>query len=473
MSWTVEAIDRLLTVPREHERLEFKEAKQQFDTTKLLRYCVALANEGGGELVLGVSDRPPRRVVGTQAFVDPGAIKARIAEALRIRVEIEEVPHPDGRVLVFIVPSRPAGTALAFEGAYLMRAGEDLLPMTEDMLRRIFDEGRPDFFLRPAMSQVSADDVIRCLDTQSLFDLFKLPYPATRDGVLARCESEKLVDHEGTGLDAGWNITNLGALLLAKDLREFAGLQRKAPRVIVYRGINKLDTVRDQIGAKGYAVGFEGLIAYINSQLPANEVIGQALRADVRMYPELAIRELVANALIHQDVEDSGSFVMIEIYADRIEISNPGKPLIPPDRFIDEYKSRNERLADLMRRFGICEEKSSGIDKVVSQVEAWQLPAPDFRVGERSTTVVLYAHKAFDDMDRKERVRACYQHACLRYVSNQKMTNQSLRERFQLPETKAEAVSRIISDTSDEGLVKLDDPESKSRRYAKYVPYWA
>jgi ATP-dependent DNA helicase RecG len=466
--WNAEAINKLLTVPREHEHLEFKEAKQQFDTTKLLRYCVALANEGGGNLVLGVSDRLPRRVVGTQAFCDLGAIKARIAEALRIRVEIDEVSHPDGRVLVFIVPSRPVGTALAHEGAYLMRAGEDLVPMTEDMLRRIFDEGRPDFLSRTAMPHVSADEVIRLLDTQSLFDLFKIPYPVAREGVLARCESERLIERQASG----WDITNLGALLLAKDLREFDGLQRKAPRVIVYRGANKLDTVRDQIGGKGYAVGFEGLVAYINSQLPSNEVIGHALRADVRMYPELAIRELVANALIHQDIEDTGSFVMIEIYVDRIEISNPGKPLIPPDRFIDEYKSRNERLADLMRRFGICEEKSSGIDKVISLVEAWQLPAPDFRVGERNTTVVLYAHKEFDEMDRKERVRAGYQHACLHYVSNKKMTNQSLRQRFRLPENKAETVSRIISDAVEEGLIKLDDPESKSRRYAKYVPYW-
>lgn len=187
----------------------------------------------------------------------------------------------------------------------------------------------------------------------------------------------------------------------------------------------------------------------------------------------LGIRELVANALIHQDIEDFGSFVMVEIYTDRVEIANPGKPLIPADRFIDEYKSRNERVADLMRRFGICEEKSSGIDKVVALAEAWQLPAPDFRVGERHTSVVLYAHKAFEDMDRKDRVRACYQHCCLRYVSNQKMTNQSLRERFKLPETRTETASRIISDTVDEGLVKLDDPDNKSKRYAKYVPYWA
>lgn len=468
MSLSPENFDQLLAASDEDEHLEFKEAKQQFDFTKLLRYCVALANEGGGKLILGVSDRVPRKVVGTRAFADLSTLKARIVEAIHIRVQVDELAHPNGRVLVLTIPSRPAGTALSYEGAYLMRAGENLLPMTEDMLRRIFDEGRPDFFSRPAASGITADDVVRLLDTHAMFDLFKLPYPSNREGVLTRCESERLIKRKG----AGWLITNLGAILLAKDLREFEALQRKVPRVIVYRGINKLETIRDQFGIKGYAAGFEGLISFINSQLPANEVIGQALRTDVHMYPELAIRELVANALIHQDVEDSGSFVLIEIFVDRIEISNPGKPLIPPDRFIDEYKSRNERMADLMRRFNICEEKSSGIDKVISLAEVWQLPAPDFRVGEKSTMVVLFAHKKFEDMDRKDRVRACYQHACLRYVSNQKMTNQSLRERFQLSESRAETVSRIIADAVDEGLIKLDDPENKSRRYAKYLPYW-
>lgn len=289
-----------------------------------------------------------------------------------------------------------------------------------------------------------------------------------RNAALARLAQEQLiVESEGI-----WNITNLGALLFAKDLRQFGQLSRKAPRVIVYKGANKLETVREQIGVKGYAVGFEGLVSYINSQLPANEVIGQALRTETRMYPEIAIRELVANALVHQDLEDFGSFVMIEIYCDRIEITNPGTPLIPTDRFIDEYKSRNERLTDLMRRFRICEEKSSGIDKVVAAAEFFQLPAPDFRTGEQHTSVVLLAHKDFDDMDRKERVRACYQHACLLYVSNQKMTNQSLRERFKLPESKMEAISRIISDAVNDGKVRLDDPENRSRRYAKYIPFW-
>jgi ATP-dependent DNA helicase RecG len=371
-------------------------------------------------------------------------------------------------VLVFDIPPRPAGTAFASEGAYLMRVGESLVPMSEDMLRRIFEEGRPDFLLRPAMTNVSAEDIVRLLDSQSFFDLMQLPYPATRDAVLQRFENEQLVIRHS----AGWHISNLGALLFAKNLREFDILQRKTPRVIVYKGVNKLETIREQMETKGYAVGFQRLIEYINSQLPTNEVIGQALRTETRMYPEVAIRELVANALVHQDIEDFGSFVMVEIYSDRIEISNPGTPLIPTDRFIDDYKSRNERLTDIMRRLGICEEKSSGIDKVVGLAEAWQLPAPDFRVATQHTSVVLFAHKPFEEMDRKERVRACYQHACLRYVSNQQMTNQSLRERFNLPANRTETASRIIADAIESGLIKVDNPENQSKKYVRYAPYW-
>jgi len=468
MSFTADDINHLIAAPHEHEHLEFKKAEQQFDTTKLFRYCVALANEGGGNLLLGITDEHPRSVVGTRAYPNLDKVKAQIFDKLSFRVEVEEVSHPDGRVLIFTIPSRPSGTAFSYDGAYLMRVGESLCPMTEDMLRRIFAEGGPEFLLRPALTNISAEDVVRLLDSQSFFDLTQLPYPATREAVLQRFEHEQLIIRHADE----WHISNLGALLFAKNLREFDMLQRKAPRVIVYRGVNKLDAIREQIGTKGYAVGFQGLIEYINGQLPANEVIGQALRTDTRMYPEVAIRELVANALVHQDVEDARSFVMIEIYSDRIEISSPGTPLIPTDRFIDEYKARNERLTDIMRRFRICEEKSSGIDKVIALAEAWQLPAPDFREAEQNTSVVLFAHKPFEEMDRKERVRACYQHACLRYVSNQKMTNQSLRERFKLPEHRGDMISRIITDAVDAGRIKIDDPESRSRRYAKYVPYW-
>ncbi|WXL26137.1 ATP-binding protein [Ectopseudomonas mendocina] len=468
---TLQCLQDWLASAQENERLEFKEAKQQFDTQKLLRYCVALANEGGGHLVLGVSDKCPRKVVGTQAFEAPGEICAKILEVLRIRVNSQVIEHADGRVLVFEIPPRPLGQPLHVDGAYLMRSGESLVPMSADQLRRIFAEGQPDFLAQDASEALAVDVAVSLLDVQTFFDLLKLPFPATRDGVVERLLSERLLRRAGEQ----FRITNLGALLLAKDMREFDSLRRKTVRVVKYRGKNKLETERDLIGQKGYACGFEALIGYINSQLPMNEVIGQALREDVRMFPELAIRELVANALVHQDFEETAGSVMVEIYSDRIEITNPGTPLIPAERFVDEYKSRNERLADLMRRMGICEEKGSGIDKVVSSTEHYQLPAPDIRVSPVRTTVALFAHKDFVDMDTEERVRACYLHCCLKYVSNEKMTNQSLRERFNLDDarSKTASVSQIITTAVAQELIKLDDPQNSSKRYAKYVPAWA
>jgi ATP-dependent DNA helicase RecG len=467
----LEQLDRWLAGGTENEHLEFKEAKQQFDFTKLLKYCVALANEKGGYLVFGVSDKSPRRVVDTKAFPNLGAIKSQILQALRFRVDVEELTHAEGRVLVFQIPSRPAGQPVHLDGSYWMRSGEELVPMSPDQLKRIFDEGKTGFLEQDATDPLDADRVIALLDVQTFFDLMKLPLPPAREGILARMVSEKLVRTES----GRYWITHLGAILLAKDMGQFDSLRRKTVRMIKYQEKNKLQTERDLIGQKGYAVGFEGLIATINSQLPMNEVIGQALREEVRMFPERAIRELVANALVHQDFDETGGSVMVEIYADRIEISSPGQPLIPADRFVDEYKSRNERLADLMRRMGICEEKGSGIDKVVSDTEHYQLPAPDVRITTFQTTVALFAHKEFSAMEPVERVRACYLHCCLKYVSNEKMTNQSLKERFRLEntQTKTSSVSQIIATTVAQKLIKLDDPDNASRRYAKYVPFWA
>lgn len=469
MATTSQELYRWIDAPIEGEHLEFKEAKNQYDTSKLFKYCVAIANEGGGKLILGVSNERPRRVVGTQAFLARNEIQSRILDKLGFRVEVEEISDPAGRVVVFHIPSRPRGTAYHCEGAYLMRSGEDLVPMTEDRLRKIFEEGDTDWLTGFAADRCSAQDVVALLDTQSYFDLAKLPYPINRAGVLDCFESEGLV----VAKDRAWWITNLGAILFAKRLDAFDRLYLKAPRVIVYEETSKLRTRSDTIGSKGYASAFEGLLDFVNARIPANEVIGKALRHEVKMFPEIAIRELVANALIHQDLSETGTSVMIEIYSDRIEFSNPGKPYIPPERFIDEYQSRNEALADLMRRLGMCEEKGSGIDKVVHSAEVYQLPAPDFRVGEKHTTVVLFGHKDFEDMDRRDRVRACYQHCCLRYVMNQKMTNQSLRQRFKLPEARAETVSRVIRETMLENLIKLEDPSSTSRRYARYIPFWA
>ena len=165
--------------------------------------------------------------------------------------------------------------------------------------------------------------------------------------------------------------------------------------------------------------------------------------------------------------------MMVEIYSNRIEISNPGEPMVPVERFIDGYQSRNERLADLMRRMRICEEKSSGIDKVIHAAEVYQLPAPDFRAGHQRTIVIVYGPRDFEEMDREDRVRACYQHCALKWVMSERMTNQSLRELFHLPESKSAIISQIISASIEAGVIKPDEKVGTSLKFARYPPFWA
>ncbi len=467
---SVQQIDLWRALPSETLRLEFKEAKTQFDNRRLYEYCVAIANEGGGHLVLGIADKPPRKVVGTRAFNDCVEMAEKLFHAVGFRVDIEEVNHPDGRVLVFNIPPRPRGTAYHLDGKYLMRAGESIVPMSEDQLRRIFAEGQPDWLEQSSMTELSAESVIELLDVQSYFELLKLPMPADRSGVIDRLIANRLIDRQANGEFA---IRRIGALLLARRLEDFSDVSRKAPRVVVYSGPSKVETKIDQLGIKGYASGFQGLVRFVMGQLPQNEIVKDALRREVKLVPEIAIREVVANALIHQYFMIGGASPMVEIYSDRVEVSNPGEPIVPVERFIDGYQSRNERLADLMRRFHICEEKSSGIDKVVQFAETYQLPAPDFRTAFRRTQVIIFGLKPFEEMDREARIRACYQHCVLKWVMSGRMTNQSLRDRFRLPENKAATVSQIISLTVEAGVIKLDAKVGDSRKHARYVPIWA
>jgi predicted HTH transcriptional regulator len=469
MTITVEQIDFWRSAKSETQNLEFKEAKHQFDNKKLYRYCVALANEGGGHLLLGIADKPPRPVVGTAAFNDPIDMASKIFQAIGFRVDIEEVPHPDGRVLVFVIPPRPRGTAYHYDGAYLMRSGENLVPMSEDQLRRIFAEGQPGWLENAAITDVSAQDVVQLLDTQTFFDLLNLPYPTDQKGVIARLTDERMIETSASG----FSILNIGVLLLAKSLKHFSSVRRKAPRIIVYDGESKLKTKSDMIGDKGYGVGFAGLVDYVMGQLPQNEVIEEAIRKDIKLVPKVIIRELLANALIHQDLDMGGVSPVVEIYSNRVEISNPGEPVVPVERFIDGYQSRNERLADLMRRFGICEEKSSGIDRVVETAEILQLPAPEFLAGYKQTIAIIHGPRKFRDMNGSDRVRACYQHCVLQWVLRKQMTNQSLRKRFGVSEGSSNTISQIIAAAVEQGLVKNDPNAPESKRYARYIPAWA
>lgn len=318
-----------------------------------------------------------------------------------------------------------------------------------------------------AKSCRNINEVISLLSVETYFDRLNLPMPHTSEGILERFISERFI----TTSEVGYDITELGALLLAKNLRQFESLYRKCIRVIVYKGKNKIETVREKYFEQGYALCFPQMIDWINGQLPANEEIGVALRADVRMYPEIAIREISANMVIHQDFNVLG-FPMVEIYSDRIEISSPGQPLISTDRFIDAYQSRNEELADVMRRMGFCEEKGSGMDKAVEAIEKYQLPAIKYRVTDIRTTIILNEYRDWSETTREERVQACYQHACLKYLSNEMMTNKSFRIRMGVNEKNYSSISGIIKETIERGLIKVGTPEGTNRRDIAYIPAW-
>jgi predicted HTH transcriptional regulator len=294
--------------------------------------------------------------------------------------------------------------------------------------------------------------------------------PDNRIGIFERLESDRLIVHDVGGR---WNITNLGAILFANKLGDFeANLARKAVRFVAYSGTNRVAKVTHRHdGQKGYAVGFEGLAGYINDLLPKNEHIGAALREPHPLFPELAIRELVANALIHQDMTVSGAGPQIELFADRIEITNPGNSLVKPERMIDlPPRSRNEALASLMRRMGMCEEQGSGLDKVIASVEVFQLPPPLFRAEENSMQVVLYGPRTFAEMTPDERVRACYFHAVLKFLSGDKMKNASLCVRLGIDPKNASQATGVINKTLAAGLIRVADHDHPR---AGYVPHWA
>lgn len=475
----IELLNNLVKQPKESEWVEFKlnfHSEEEIGIRiSALANGAAIHNQDYGYLVLGVEDgthiikgtslKPKYYKKGNEEF------EHWLAQRLNPRIDfrIHEFAYDKQRTIaLFVIPSAH-NEPVDFLHIPYIRVGSITRKLAEfpEKERKIWRKTNRPYELEIAKDNLSVADVIRLLSTETYFDLMKLPYPSNQNGVIEKFIAENIVVKSH-----GYAVTNLGAILFAKNLSEFESVQRKSVRVIVYKGKNKVETIREQIGIKGYAIGFIGLVEWINSQLPANEEIGKVLRKETRMYPEIAIRELVANALIHQDLLVKG-FPMIEIFSDRIEISNPGNPLITPDRFIDSYISRNEKLADLMRRMRFCEEKGSGLDKVIFNNELFQLPPINVTTDENRTKVTIYSYKKLNDLDKKEKIRACYQHACLKWVSNEKMSNQSLRERFKIEDHNYSIASRIIRDALEDKVIKEDDPESKSRKYASYVPFWA
>lgn len=240
-------LQQLLSL-KENEHLEFKEAKNRFDFEELVKYCAALANEGGAKVVLGVSDRVPRKVVGSAAFSSIERTKAGLIERLRLRIDVEEIPHPDGRILVFHIPSRPLGMPVSYKGAYWMRGGEDLVPMTVDQIRRILEEAAPDYSAETCPGASLAD-----LEQPAIEDFRKRWMKKSKNDALQNLTEVQLLTDAELIVD---KQVSYAALILFGSRKALGKLLPQAEIIFEYRSTETTGPAQQRLE---YRQGFFGI----------------------------------------------------------------------------------------------------------------------------------------------------------------------------------------------------------------------
>lgn len=474
-------IDYCRSQPKENEWCEFK--KDFHSPEEIAKDISALANSATiynrpqAYLVFGIED-VTHHTIGTNFKPD---WKGKWAEDLIpwlmrclngvADFQFYEVQYHGVRLVVCVIESAKT-KPIAFSGSPYIRVESytKLLVDFPELEKRLWNSLlQSSFESEIAAKWVERADILRLIDWKGYCELMGYA-PVMEDAAIEKLEQDWLISfHDGL-----FDIRNVCAILFAHDLSAF-WLKSHAPRVITYRGINKLHAIADDKGLKGYAVWFKGLMSHIKWHIPRIETIWGSTRETGGTYPDVALREFVANAIIHQDFRSRWTEPLIEIFDDRIEISNPWSPLIETNRFLDHPpKSRNEEIADVMRRAKICERRWSGVDRALSAIEETKLPAVKIETGKDFTRVVLFKNRAIGKLTNQEKADAIFQHCALRYVLQQEpLTNTSVCERFGIEEQNSATASRLIKITKETGLIKPFDPSSKTRKHAKYIPYWA
>ncbi|WP_352569752.1 ATP-binding protein [Mesorhizobium opportunistum] len=474
-------VRRLVGYPRESEWLEFK--MNEFQPETIGKYVSALSNsailagEDCGYLVFGVEDgtheilgttvRLAHEKVGNDTFLH--WLNGRLLP--RVTVDLKSVFFGSRRVEILAV-AHGYQQPVKFNGTAYIRIDTSLHPLSSDGDReRALWQATSRFSFEQAVvqSHMPASQIFEKFYVTELLEGLGIARQTVAGAVEYLAQEDLIRDNKQGGFDA----TNLLVLASSKDMRTISGLERKGARVIVYKGKSKTEALREIHGNKGYGVTFNALLDFVMENLNPKEEMQHGKRVTVHTIPKVAVREILANGIIHQDFTISGDGPVVEVFPDRVKIINPGKPLIPVDRFIDAPStSRNSRFGHLMRRMGICEDRGSGVDRALTSIEREILPPPLFQQIENSTVVTLYGPKPFADMTKEERVRACYQHACLCAEKNEQMSNGSLRVRLGLPEKQYPQVSIVIADAREANLIRALD-EDQAKRNARYVPYWS
>ena len=451
------------------------------DSKRLTDHLMAFANyPGGGTLVFGV-DRDANLV--SMSIQELDAIANKVANLGRdsvepaLQIDHEATVYEGQSILLVHIPEseiKPVHRrGKPLDDTCIRSGGTTRKADRHDLGKMLVNSRTPKWESSHASVLLDDDVLFDRLLIGPVFKMIEKRIPEAKEEKLVWMQDSGFIERHPSG---GSYITNLGAICIASDMNYFPALMGKTPRVIVYEGLNRVNARHEQQGKRGYAVAFGGLLKYVQDQLPSSEVIQQAFRRSVPLYPEVALRELIANSLIHQDFSVSGSRPMIEIFADRIEITNPGRLL--PSKTVERIfgtmpEARNEQLARTFRLYKLCEERGSGLVRAGLQIELFGLPPIGFEEGDNYFKVTLFAPKSYAQMSQMDRLNACYQHAVLKWCSNEKMTNKSLRERLKMPEKQRSMVSRLIQEAIDAALIAPSDPDNLSKKYTEYVPAFA
>lgn len=461
-------IDQQLNRP-ESRQLEFKEARSRYKTERLEEYCCALANVGGGSIFFGITDQQPRKVVGTSIFEDFVEKEHRLRELLRLPVIATEHFYRGKRVIEFKVPSRPRGRAISLRGVFWTRSGESLVPMEFSDLTEIHLETKIAFEREIARAHCTPDEIFKLLDVHAICRRLNSRLSQTMEEQLRELEQLQLIIKSNPATEH-WDITNLGALVAATNLEDF-NLGNFKIRVLKYQSTHKIHAVSDEFFSEGYAISLRNTLAHLKRMLPIREEI-EGERVTIELYPEVALRELVGNALVHQDFEypSGGTYPTIEIFEDRVEITNGGRPLIEIRKFLRENSQRNRELSDAMRRLKFAENRGSGVDRTLLALEEIHGAAPEFIEETLATRVILHGNKKWEHMSSEERMWSAYMHCALLYENGTGMTNASLRERFALDASKSSQVSQVITALLESNQIMRDPAAPGGRKGSRYIP---
>ena len=463
----------------ELNELDWKESVSP-NSKRLAEHLCAFGNyPGGGFLVFGIARSGEVIGLKTRAETDQvlttlgNIARDGIVPALQLDHAVEQLDNLD---ILFVQIPESAEKPVHVKGkgiecSYIRSAGQTRQMSKQELGQSLMNSKIPRYEELEAFTSESLSEVLEKLDYSKYFELQTRPVPQTPEKIAEVLSQQKLITLKSNR----YGITNLGVLLCAKNIQDFPGHERRGVRVVVYKDKTRIEATKEKVGRFGYAIGFQGMIEFILACLPSSEIIRDALRHQVSIYPAIAIRELLANAIIHQDLSVTTASPMVEIFSNRMEISNPGRllPSITVDRIIDTSpESRNEALARSMRQLGICEERGSGIDKTIQSIEMFGLPPLEFTEQSNSFKATIYTPKKYKEMEQHERILATYQHCVLKFVANDKMTNASLRKRLGVSEANYPMVSKIINAAIAAGKVKKGSPEVKARKYTYYLPYW-